>query len=105
MLNLIAHASERRASICRIVNELLIVQHGVNRVIQLVLSQKLIVIEEWNRESGRHRESGNARMNQLTEIRRLRAISDNRGCSLLTQTCDLRYRKIRSRFHHIQPLL
>ena len=77
LLNLIAHSREIRAPVGRIVNELLIVQHRVDRVVELVLSQKLIVIEKWNGEARRHCYARKLRMNQLAEIRRLRAISDD----------------------------
>ena len=63
LLNLIAHAGEIRAPVSRVVNELLIVQHRVDRVVELVFFQKLIVIEEWNREARRNSETRKPGMN------------------------------------------
>src|SRR5438874_2545209 len=47
LLKVVAHTSQVRATVCRIVNELLIVHHRVDRVVQSVLAEKLIVIEKW----------------------------------------------------------
>ena len=71
------HALQIVATIRRVVHELLIVEHLVDCIIQLVLSEKLIVVEERNREAVRDDDARNPRLHHLAEVGRLRAVGDD----------------------------
>src|SRR5205814_3410332 len=69
LLKVVTHPRQIRATISWIVNEFLIVHHRVYRVVQFVLAEKLIVIEKWNREAGRHYEARWPRVNHFAKVR------------------------------------
>src|SRR6478672_2434571 len=82
LLKIFPQAREKRATIGRIVNEPLIAQHCIDRVVEFVLPEKLIVIEEGNCEARWHDESSRSRMNQLAKIRGLCTVGNDRRCAL-----------------------
>ena len=85
-------------------HEALIFEHRVDRLIQLVLSDELVVVVKRNREAVRDRDAAQPRLHHFAKVSGLRAVSDDGLRALLAQArnpCDA---EIEMRLHQIEPL-
>src|SRR5215510_13377633 len=88
-LKVAAQPSEVLPPVRRIVNELLIVQHRVDCIVEFVSAQELIVVIKRNSETRRHGKPWQMRVNQLAKICRLCSVGNYRRGALLAKVSDL----------------
>src|SRR5258705_7867058 len=91
-------------AISRIMNKLLIIKHREDRIIQLILLQKLIVIVERNCETVRDDDARQPGVHYFAEVGGFAAKSNCRSRSLLCKTKQTHFRQVVTRLHDIKTL-
>src|SRR5207253_3023842 len=98
VLQALAHFLKTLAPVRRIVNELLVIQHLTDRIVEIVLFDKLVVIIERNREPVGNHDARQSRAHYLAKVRRLTAVGYDHLLSLLRQTEQALFGEIETRF-------